>query len=41
MSRFLERWSRLKKAADQVSTAELPDAEALLANLGPDSDNPT
>ena len=38
MSRFLERWSRLKKAADQVSTAELPDAEALLANLGPDSD---
>lgn len=35
---FLARWSRLKKAADSVSTAEVPDAEALLANLGPDSD---
>ena len=30
--RFLERWSRLKKAADKVSTAEI------LANLTPDSD---
>ncbi len=38
MSRFLERWSRLKKAADKASTAEIPDAETLLANLGPDSD---
>lgn len=37
-SRFLERWSRLKKAADQAATAEVPDAEALLANLTPDSD---
>ena len=37
-SRFLERWSRLKKAADQASTADIPDAEALLAQLGPDSD---
>lgn len=35
---FLERWSRLKKAADQAATAEVPDAEALLANLTPDSD---
>lgn len=37
-SRFLERWSRLKKAADQAATAEVPDAESLLANLTPDSD---
>jgi hypothetical protein len=37
-SRFLERWSRLKKAADQAATAEVPNAEALLANLTPDSD---
>ena len=37
-SRFLERWSRLKKAADKASTADIPDAEALLAQLGPDSD---
>lgn len=36
--RFLERWSRLKKAAAEASTAEVPDAEALLAQLGPDSD---
>ena len=36
--RFLERWSRLKKAADKVSTAEIKDAESLLANLTPDSD---
>ena len=45
--RFLERWSRLKKATATASTApqrnslegvDLPDAEALLANLGPDSD---
>jgi len=38
MSSFLERWSRLKKAADQAATAEVPDAESLLANLTPDSD---
>ena len=37
-SRFLERWSRLKKAADQASTVAVPDAESLLANLTPDSD---
>lgn len=37
-SRFLERWSRLKKAADKVSSAEITDAESLLANLTPDSD---
>jgi hypothetical protein len=37
-SRFLARWSRLKKAAETASTAEIPDAEALLAQLGPDSD---
>jgi hypothetical protein len=36
--RFLARWSRLKKAAETVSTAEVPDGETLLANLGPDSD---
>ena len=36
--RFLERWSRLKKAAEQASTAEITDAESLLANLTPDSD---
>lgn len=38
MSRFLERWSRLKKAAESASTADAIDAEKLLANLGPDSD---
>ena len=37
-SRFLERWSRLKKAADKASTAEITDPESLLANLTPDSD---
>jgi len=37
-SRFLERWSRLKKAADKVSTADIQDGETLLAQLGPDSD---
>lgn len=37
-SRFLERWSRLKKAAADTSTAEIPDAAALLEQLGPDSD---
>lgn len=37
-SRFLSRWSRLKKAAETASTAEIPDAESLLANLTPDSD---
>lgn len=36
--RFLARWSRLKKAAETVSTAEVPDGEILLANLSPDSD---
>ena len=36
--RFLARWSRLKKAAETVSTAEVPDGETLLANLSPDSD---
>lgn len=36
--RFLERWSRLKKAADKVAEAEITDAESLLANLTPDSD---
>jgi Protein of unknown function (DUF3306) len=36
--RFLERWSRLKKAAEKASTAEITDAESLLANLTPDSD---
>ena len=36
--RFLARWSRLKKAAETASTVEVPDAETLLANLGPDSD---
>ena len=36
--RFLERWSRLKKVAETASTAEIPDAEALLANLTADSD---
>lgn len=36
--RFFERWSRLKKAADKVSTAEITDAESLLANLTADSD---
>ena len=36
--RFLERWSRLKKAADKVAEAEISDGESLLANLTPDSD---
>lgn len=45
--RFFERWSRLKKVADQAATAsprkspegaEIPDGESLLANLTPDSD---
>lgn len=36
--RFLERWSRLKKAADKVAEAEITDAESLLENLTPDSD---
>jgi len=36
--RFLARWSRLKKAAETASSAEIPDGETLLANLGPDSD---
>lgn len=36
--RFLERWSRLKKAADQVAETEIGDPESLLANLTPDSD---
>ena len=35
---FLERWSRLKKAADKVSAADIGDAESLLANLTPESD---
>jgi hypothetical protein len=35
---FLDRWSCLKKAADNVSTAEIQDAESVLANLTPDSD---
>jgi len=37
-SRLLERWSRLKKAADKVAEAEIIDAESLLENLTPDSD---
>ncbi len=37
-SRFLARWARLKKAAESVSVSEIPDGEALLAQLGPDSD---
>lgn len=41
-ARFAERWSRLKKAAAKVSAdtpaGELPDAESLLAELGPNSD---
>ena len=36
--RFLERWSRLKKAAETVSTDDVVDGEALLANLTPESD---
>ena len=36
--RFLERWARLKKAADQVAASEVGDGESLLANLTPDSD---
>lgn len=35
---FLNRWSRLKKAADKVSTVEAADAESLLENLTLDSD---
>jgi len=35
---FFERWSRLKKIAETASTAEIPDAEALLANLTSESD---
>jgi len=38
MSRFLERWSRLKKAADKVAEAETVNAETLLENLTPESD---
>jgi hypothetical protein len=37
-SRFLERWSRLKRAADKVAEAEITDAGSLLENLTPDSD---
>ena len=37
-SRFLERWSRLKKAAEKAPAAESLDGESLLAQLGPDSD---
>lgn len=37
-SRFLERWSRLKKVADKAAATEPLDAETLLAQLGPDSD---
>lgn len=35
---FLERWSRLKKVADQLPADGIVDAESLLKNLGPDSD---
>jgi hypothetical protein len=35
---FLERWSRLKKVADQAPAGEIVDVETLLKNLGPDSD---
>lgn len=42
MSGFLQRWSRLKNAAQQADrlagSLDTLDAEALLANLGPDSD---
>jgi hypothetical protein len=38
MSRFLERWSRLKKAAETAPEVDLSDPEALLANLTADSD---
>jgi hypothetical protein len=38
MSRFLERWSRLKRAAETAPETDLSDPEALLANLTPDSD---
>jgi hypothetical protein len=38
VSRFLERWSRLKRAAETASEVDLSDPEALLANLTPDSD---
>lgn len=37
-SRFLARWSRLKKISETASNASLPDGEMLLANLGPGSD---
>jgi hypothetical protein len=36
--RFLERWSRLKKIAEKTANEPIPDGEALLAQLGPDSD---
>lgn len=36
--RFLERWSRLKKAAETAAATEPVDAESLLADLTPDSD---
>jgi hypothetical protein len=35
---FLSRWSRLKQAAEKVSSAEVTDAESLLANLTAESD---
>jgi hypothetical protein len=38
VSRFLARWSRLKKAAETAPDVDLSDPEALLANLTPDSD---
>lgn len=38
MSEFLERWSRLKKAAREGSDVPFADGESLLANLTPDSD---
>lgn len=37
-SRFLARWSRLKKAGNAVAAAEVADPASLLENLGPDSD---
>jgi hypothetical protein len=38
VSRFLARWSRLKRAAETAPEVDLSDPEALLANLRPDSD---
>jgi Protein of unknown function (DUF3306) len=38
VSRFLARWSRLKKAAETAPEVDLSDPEALLANLTPDGD---